>query len=134
MSHIAWKGKLLLLCVFGYCGFLIAFAFSRSFPLSMLLLFFFGMAQVGLTSAATTLLLTNSPAARRGQVMGIYNFGNLGLRVMNGPFFWAAHTLALALLANPVTGVAVAVSSGAIIIGALGLGVVKFLPGMHHQE
>jgi len=134
MSHIAWKGKLLLLCVFGYSGFLIAFAFSRSFPLSMLLLFFFGMVQVGMTSAATTLLLTNSPTARRGQVMGIYNFGNLGLRVVNGPFFWAAHTLALALVANPVTGMAIAVSSGAIIIGALGLGVVRFLPGMHHQE
>jgi len=53
---------------------------------------------------------------------------------VNGPFFWAAHTLALALVANPVTGIAIAVSSGAIMVAVLGLGVVKFLPGMQHQE
>ncbi len=134
LGNIAWKGKLLLLGVFGYSGFLVAFAVSRSFPLSLLLLFCFGICQVAVTAAANTMLLTNAPADRRGQVMGIYNFGSLGLRVVNGPFFWAAHTLALALLANPVTGVAVAVSSGAVMIALLGLGVVKFLPGMHLQE
>ncbi len=134
IGNIAWKGKLLLLGVFGYCGFLIAFAVSRSLLLSLFLLFCFGICQVAVTAAATTMMLTNAPSDKRGQVMGVYNFGSLGLRVVNGPFFWAAHTLALALVANPVTGVALAVSSGAIMIGALGLGVVKFLPGMQHQE
>lgn len=66
--------------------------------------------------------------------MGVYNFGSMGLRVLNGPFFWGAHTLWLALLVNPVTGVAAAVSSGAVMIGLLGLAVVRYLPGMHHQE
>ncbi len=134
IGNIAWKGKLLLLGVFGYSGFLIAFAVSRSFPLSLFLLFCFGICQVAVTAAATTLMLTNAPSDKRGQVMGVYNFGGLGLRVVNGPFFWAAHTIALALVANPVTGIAIAVSSGAVMIGLLGLGVVRFLPGMQHQE
>ena len=109
VGNIAWKGKLLLLGVFGYSGFLIAFAISRSFPLSLFFLFCFGICQVAVTAAATTMMLTNAPSDKRGQVMGVYNFGSLGLRVLNGPFFWAAHTLALALIANPVTGIAVAV-------------------------
>lgn len=134
MGNIAWKGKLLLLGVFGYSGFLVAFAVSRSFPLSLALLFCFGICQVAVTAAATTLMLSYAPGDKRGQVMGVYNFGSLGLRVLNGPFFWATHTIWLALLANPVTGIAAAVSSGAIMIGLLGLGVVKFLPGMQHQE
>jgi len=134
MGNIAWKGKLLLLGVFGYSGFLIGFAVSRSLALSLILLFLFGICQVAVTAASNTMLLTNAPREQRGNVMGVYNFGSLGLRVLNGPFFWGAHTLALALLANPVTGVAVAVSSGAILIGILGLGVVRYLPGMQHQE
>jgi len=134
MGKTAKKGKLLLLGVFGYSGFLIAFALSRSFPLSLLFLFCFGICQVAITSAANTLILSNAPSDKRGQVMGVYNFGSLGLRVVNGPFFWAAHALGLALVANPVTGIAIAVSSGAIMVAALGLGVVKFLPGMQHQE
>lgn len=134
IGNIAWKGKLLLLGVFGYSGFLIAFAVSRSFVLSLILLFCFGICQVAVTAAATTMMLTNAPSDKRGQVMGVYNFGGLGLRVVNGPFFWAAHTIALALVANPVTGVAIAVSSGAVMIALLGLGVVKFLPGIQHQE
>ncbi len=134
IGNIAWKGKLLLLGVFGYSGFLLAFAVSRSFPLSLFFLFFFGICQVAVTAAATTLMLTNAPSDKRGQVLGVYNFGNLGLRVLNGPFFWAAHTLALALVANPVTGIAIAVCCGAILIVALGLGVVRYLPGMQHQE
>ena len=134
LGNIAWKGKLLLLGVFGYSGFLIAFAVSQSFLLSLFFLFCFGICQVAVTAAANTLMLTNAPSDKRGQVIGVYNFGNLGLRVLNGPFFWAAHTLALALIANPVTGIAVAVSSGAVMIIALALGVVRYLPGMQHQE
>lgn len=134
MGNIAWKGKLLLLGVFGYSGFLIAFALSRSFPLSLFFLFGFGICQVAVTAAATTLMLNSATGDKRGQVMGIYNFGSMGLRVLNGPFFWGAHTLWVAVLANPVTGIAAAVSSGAVMIALIGLGVVKFLPGMHRQE
>ncbi len=134
IGKTAKKGKLLLLGVFGYSGFLIAFALSRSFPLSLLFLFCFGICQVAITSAANTLILSNAPSDKRGQVMGVYNFGSLGLRVVNGPFFWAAHALALALVADPVTGIAIAVSSGAIMVAAFGLGVVRFLPGVQHQE
>ncbi len=134
IGNIAWKGKLLLVGVFGYSGFLIAFAVSRSLPVSLFFLFCFGICQVAVTAAANTIMLSNAPSDKRGQVMGVYNFGGLGLRVVNGPFFWAAHTLALALVANPVTGIAIAVSSGAIMIAVLGLGVLRFLPGMQHQE
>jgi len=94
IGNVRWKGQMLFIGVFGFCISMVGFAFSQSFVLSLVFLFLFGLFQVLHNSSATTMLLENVPSEMRGRVMGIYNFGHLGLRVVNGPFFIILRRLA----------------------------------------
>jgi MFS family permease len=133
-GNIRWKGKLLFVGVFGFCISMVAFAFSRSFALSLFLLFLFGLFQVIHNSSATAVLLENVPSDMRGRVMGIFNFGRLGLRVVNGPFFTAVNKLAVLGTATAFASDALTLTFAASTVVLLTLGIAVLAPSLSRQE
>ncbi len=119
LGNVQWKGKMLFGGIFGFCLSMICFALSRSLIPSMIFLFLFGFFQVIHNTAATAILLEDVPNQMRGRVMGIFNFGRLGLRVLNGPFFALLNKLA-------VLGAAGAFATNAITLTAAGATVAVF--------
>jgi MFS family permease len=119
LGNAPWKSKMLFGGIFGFCLSMALFALSRSLIPSMILLFLFGFFQVVYNTAATTMLLEDVPNEMRGRVMGIFNFGRLGLRVVNGPFFALLNKIAL-------LGAVGAFASNAITLTAAA-GTVAFL-------
>jgi predicted MFS family arabinose efflux permease len=66
------RGRLLLMCLFGFGLFLIGFALSRWFPLSFLLLMGAGAMGTAVDSLMATSLQMLTPDEYRGRVMGLY--------------------------------------------------------------
>lgn len=89
---------------------ILAFAFSRSYPLSFALMFVVGLTAVLTQSLTNTTLQLAAPDRLRGRVMGAYSFGTQGVRVVNGPLLGGA----AALLGAPL---AVAIAAGAVLLG-----------------
>ncbi len=71
-AHSAKKGKVALILQFVFACLLVAFAFSRQFPLSLVLLFLSGMCVVGVISLYSSLVQLTTSDAMRGRVMSIF--------------------------------------------------------------
>jgi len=73
------RGRLLLISSVAFCILLAAFAFSRSFPLSMVILAAFGFSMILTTATANAIIQSVVPDHLRGRVMAVYVFMFLGL-------------------------------------------------------
>ena len=71
-AHSAKKGKVALTLQLAFAFLLVAFAFSRLLPLSLVLLFFSGMCVVGVISLYSSLVQLTTNDAMRGRVMSIF--------------------------------------------------------------
>ena len=78
LGRFQFKGKLLTAGTFGLPLFLIAFAFTRRLPLSLLLLVGVGGALVIVMNLANALVQIHVEERLRGRVMGIYAFAFFG--------------------------------------------------------
>jgi MFS family permease len=67
-----------------WCCVMIAFAFSESYPLSVVLLFAAGLIDLAFISMAQTLVQLEAPAEIRGRVIGLYTTCSQGLRAFSG--------------------------------------------------
>jgi MFS family permease len=93
---------------------ILAFALSRSYAISVVLMFVIGAAAVLTQALTNTTLQLSAPDRLRGRVMGAYSFGTHGLRVINGPLLGGAAFL----LGAPV---AVAAAAGVVLVGLAGI-------------
>ena len=134
IGNVRWKGQMLFIGVFGFCISMVGFAFSQSFVLSLVFLFLFGLFQVLHNSSATTMLLENIPSEMRGRVMGIFNFGRLGLRVVNGPFFIMLRRLATLITAGAFVADALTISTAGLTVALMTLGIAILAPSVSKQE
>lgn len=73
------KGIALLGGILVSCGALIFFALSKSFPLSLALLFLIGLTNMGFRTIMTILLQLSTPAQMRGRVMSLLTVTTQGL-------------------------------------------------------
>ncbi len=128
LGNVPWKGKILFGGIFGFCLSMALFSVSRSLIPSMIFLFLFGFCQVIYNTAATTMLLENVPNEMRGRVMGIFNFGRLGLRVVNGPFFALLNKLALLSVAGAFASNAITLTAAAATVALLTFGFAVLSP------
>jgi len=134
IGNVRWKGKMLLVGILGYCLSMVAFGISRSFTFSLLLLFLFGLFQVVHNSAGISLLLENIPSDMRGRIMGIFNFGQLGLRVVNAPFFTLINKVVLLATVGALTANALTIGIAGGAVAALALALAWFAPSLREQE
>lgn len=134
LGNVEWKGKMLFGGIFGFCASMAFFSLSRSFMLSLIFLFLFGFFQVIHNTAATAMLLENVPNQMRGRVMGIFNFGRLGLRVVNGPFFALLNKLALLGTAGAFATNAITLTAAAATVVFLTLTLALLTPGLSKQR
>ena len=134
IGNVSWKGKMLLVGILGYCASMVAFGISRSFTLSLFLLFLFGLFQVVHNSAGISLLLENIPSDMRGRIMGIFNFGQLGLRVVNAPFFTLINKVVLMVTVGAVTANTLTIGIAGGAVAALTLVLAWFAPSLSKDE
>jgi MFS family permease len=134
LGNVQWKGKMLFGGIFGFCLSMVLFSLSRSLIPSLTFLFLFGFFQVVHTTAATAMLLENVPNEMRGRVMGIFNFGRLGLRVINGPFFALLNKLALLGAAGAFATNAITLTAAAGTVVFLTLTLALLAPGVSRQR
>lgn len=134
IGNVRWKGLLLIVGVLGWCASIVAFAFSASFILSLGILFIFGLFQVVQNSSATAMLLENAPSEMRGRIMGLFNFGRLGLRVVNGPFLTFVNKLVLFGTAGLFLSNALTLTIAAVTVAALTVAAAVVAPGVRKQE
>lgn len=100
------RGVWLTLGSLGFPGMLIAFALSRSFLLSLGLMFFAGWFFVLQNALANTLLQLHTPDAYRGRVMAVYSMTVQGMMRLGG--------LQAGLMADRV-GAPAAIGIGALV-------------------
>jgi predicted MFS family arabinose efflux permease len=72
MAHSARKGKVALELQLAFACLLVAFAFSRSLPLSLLIAFFAGICIVGVIALYSSLVQLTASDEMRGRVMSIF--------------------------------------------------------------
>ncbi len=134
IGNVQWKGKMLFGGIFGFCLSMFLFAVSQSLVPSFIFLFLFGFFQVVHNTAATAMLLENVPTEMRGRVMGIFNFGRLGLRVVNGPFFALLNKLALLGATGAFATNALTLTAAAITVAMLTFTLARLAPGVSKQR
>ncbi len=74
LGRFRFRGKLLSLGTLALPSLVLVFAFARWTPLSLVLLFGAGMAQIFILNLCNALVQTSSPDHLRGRVMGVYTF------------------------------------------------------------
>ena len=79
LGEFHFRGKLLTLGTLAMPLLIIVFAFVRWTPLSLLLLFGAGVAQIFIFNLCNALVQTFSPHALRGRIMGVYTFVFFGV-------------------------------------------------------
>jgi MFS family permease len=72
------------LLAMGWCIAIGSFAASRSYPLSLLVLFCAGFLELSFYAMAQALVQMNAPSAIRGRVIGLFSMSALGLRSFSG--------------------------------------------------
>ena len=107
LASVERKGQLLLASVFGLGISLILFSFSRSFPLSLLLLVLVGAVQMVYFTTNQTIIQLTTPDELRGRVMGVYML-NQGLLPLGSLFAGALADLLDAPTAVLIMGTLVA--------------------------
>jgi MFS family permease len=134
IGNVQWKGKMVVVGIFGFSLSMVGFALSRSLISSLTFLFLLGFSQVIYSTSANAMLLENVPWDMRGRVMGIYNFANLGLRVFNAPFFTLLNKLALLATAGAFATNAITLTAAAASLALLTFGFMVFAPGVSKQR
>jgi MFS family permease len=71
-------------CAIFWCVMMTAFAFSNSYPLSLLILFAAGALNLSFYSIAQTIVQLEAPAALRGRLIGLFSMSAYGLRAFSG--------------------------------------------------
>ena len=79
------------------------------------------------------MLLENIPSEMRGRVMGIFNFGRLGLRVVNGPFFIMLRRLATLITAGAFVADALTISTAGLTVVLISIGIAIVAPSVSKQ-
>jgi MFS family permease len=72
------------LLAMGWCIAIGSFAASRSYPLSLMLLFCAGFLELSFYAMAQALVQMNAPSTIRGRVIGLFSMSALGLRAFSG--------------------------------------------------
>ena len=104
---------------------ILVFAFSTSYALSFVLLFFVGLSAVLTQSLTNTKIQLSAPDALRGRVMGAYTFGTQGVRVLNGPILGGAAI---------VFGAPLAVAGAAAVVLAGLAGILARVPQLRQER
>jgi MFS family permease len=76
--------KSAIACALVWCLTMTAFAFSKSYPLSLLLLFVAGALNLSFYSIAQTIVQLEAPLALRGRLIGLFSMAAYGLRAFSG--------------------------------------------------
>jgi len=71
-------------CAILWCVTMTAFAFSKSYPLSLLLLFCAGALNLAFYSIAQTIVQLDAPVQLRGRLIGLFSMSAYGLRAFSG--------------------------------------------------
>ena len=104
-AHAARKGRLALMLQFAFACMLIAFAVSRSLPLSLVIAFLAGVCIVAVISLYSSLVQLTSSDAMRGRVMSIFMLafrGGMPLGNLIAGYVAQRWSISLALAANGV--------------------------------
>jgi MFS family permease len=101
------------MCAVGWCVLITAFALSRNYYLSVVLLFFAGMLNLAFYSSAQAVVQLQSPDRLRGRLIGLFGMSAFGFRAFSGVTVgvagaWIGVHRSLALSAVTLFGVAVA--------------------------
>jgi len=114
LSYRLRRGRLLSFAAVGFGVFDVAFALSRSLPLTMVALVMLGFSMILMTALTNTLLQTIAPDELRGRVVAFYAWAFLGL----GPF----GALQAGMVAEQFgTPTALAIGGTACLVSAVGL-------------
>ncbi len=76
--------KSAITCAILWCLTMTAFAFSKSYPLSLALLFTAGALNLSFYSIAQTIVQLEAPLALRGRLIGLFSMSAYGLRAFSG--------------------------------------------------
>lgn len=120
------KGLVMLASTGAFGLILIAFAASRSFILSLVILFFAGTGATLYMGSANTLLQTNVPAAFRGRIMSVYTLIAGGLMPLGGMLGGSAATM------TGNVSIVVMVGGALVCLSALAIGAL--VPGIRTLE
>lgn len=123
-SHSRAKGKQALFGAAGFGVLLVLFAFSRSYPLSLLLAFALGVASQFYMTTISTVLQVNLPNELRGRVMGIYGL------------VWELMPVG-GMIAGGIAeyaGAPVAVAFGGVMVAVMPLAIAARYPGIRRLE
>jgi len=125
LGRFRFRGKLLTFGTFALPMAVAAFALVRWTPLSLVLVFGSGLAQVLIFNLSNALVQTNSPDGLRGRVMGVYTMVFFGLMPIGA--------LGVGLTAQHLsTPAAVLIGAGVMLSAAAALAV--YLPHLRRQE
>jgi len=83
----AWvppTAKSAISCAIFWCVAMTAFAFSNSYPLSLVLLFIAGALNLAFYSIAQTIVQLEAPMNLRGRLIGLFSMSAYGLRAFSG--------------------------------------------------
>jgi MFS family permease len=125
-ARVRGRGRLIVGAALAETAAILAFAISRNYALSFLLLIVIGAAGVLTQSLANSAIQLAAPDRLRGRVMGTYSFGTQGLRVVNGPVLGGA--------AQALASVPVAVGGAAVVVLALLGAIAAALPGLRRLD
>jgi MFS family permease len=78
------RARTALFLALAWCLAVMGFAAAPSYPLALTMLFFMGLLNLAFSAMAQTLVQLEAPPELRGRVIGLFNMGNLGLRVGSG--------------------------------------------------
>jgi MFS family permease len=123
-AHSRGKGRQALFGALAFGVLLIAFAASKSYPLSLVLAFALGVASQFYMTTISTVLQVNLPNELRGRVMGIYGLA-WELMPVGGMIAGAIAEFA---------GAPVAVGFGGFMVAAMALLVTIFYPSIRRLE
>jgi len=110
-GHVPRKGRLALVLQLAFAVFLVAFAFSRTLTLSMIIAFFAGACIVGVISMYSSLVQLTTSDSMRGRVMSIFMLAfRGGMPLGNLLAGWVAQrwSITMALAVNGVVLAAIA--------------------------
>jgi predicted MFS family arabinose efflux permease len=102
-GHIPRKGRLALILQVTFAVTLVAFAFSRHFPVSLVIAFLAGLCIVGVVSMYSSLVQLTTTDAMRGRVMSIFMLafrGGMPLGNLLAGFVAQRYSITLALAIN----------------------------------
>ncbi len=124
LARFRCKGRQTIIGAISFGLLLIGFAFSISYPLSLALIFFMGMANDFYLTTISAVLQLNLPDQFRGRVMGVYGL-TWSLIPMGGTIAGAA---------AEYIGTQVTVAIGGFLVAAMALTVAMAFPSLRHLE